>query len=732
MRIIATMAFFVLITVTTGCAGLHSKPFDQNSLVNTGSTPEGTEDPVYILLSGPTCNTGSCKAYVTISDDFPAPYRLLNTSKAKWIEPVGPNNNNHPVGEYIFRLMFSLKGIDLSTVVIEGRWASDNQGTDILINGISTGNKSSSLSAFSEFTIKSGFKPGDNTLDFIVYNEDNGSTTNPMGLIVEFGKQSSPSKNLSKAEKAKKIDDIFSRWNKPGSPGAAIAVMEKGELILEKGYGFANLEYDIPVTPDTVFHVASVSKQFTAMAIVLLEEDGILSIDDDIRKYLPELPDYGHRITIRNLMQHTSGIRDQWQTLGIAGWSLTDVITQDQILRMLFNQKELNFPPGTRHLYSNGGFTLLAEIVSRATGKAFPDFCKERIFKPLDMKNTHFHQDLTQIVPDRAYSYSNRGSGYAISPLNYANVGATSLFTTAGDLVKWLDNFRSPVICKPASIARMQEPCILSNGKKIDYGMGISIGELNGAKMISHGGGDAGYRSFVMWFPEHELGIAIVSNMGSFNPNLIALQAASVYLGKNMSPTPVAEPVKRTFITLKPDTLKKYVGSYPMPQIGQTVEIEIEDGKLCAGGPIQPPIELKATGENKFYVAQLSADIEFISMPKNGMKIKVTQPGAVNEGVRTNKKSEDNKNKTDLQEYCGKYWSEEVETQYTFFLKDGKLRGIHAHHGEFPLTQVSKDMFRTNQWYAQIVKFIRNKKNELTGADLGGGRVIAIRFNKKA
>jgi CubicO group peptidase (beta-lactamase class C family) len=540
-----------------------------------------------------------------------------------------------------------------------------------------------------------------------------------------------PPTDVSQAEKVKKIDEIFSTLNKPDSPGAAIAVIEKGKLILEKGYGLANLEYDIPVTPSTVFHVASVSKQFTAMAIVLLEEDGILSIDDDIRKYLPELPDYGQKITIRNLLQHTSGIRDQWQTLGIAGWSLADVITQDQILRMLFRQKELNFPPGTKHLYSNGGFTLLAEIVTRASGKAFPEFCMDRIFKPLGMKNTHFHQDLTQIVPNRSYSYNKTGNGYAISPLNYANVGATSLFTTAGDLVKWLDNFRSPVICKPASIARMQEQCILSDGKKINYGMGISIDELNGIRMISHAGGDAGYRSFVAWFPDYELGIAVVTNLGTFNPNTVALQAASVFLGKEVIPMPIPETVKRTFITLKPDTLKKYVGVYPLPSVGQTAEIIIEDGKLCAGGTIQPAIELKATGENTFYVAQLSADVEFISMPENGMKIKVTQPGGVTEGVRTGKKTEVNIDETALREYCGKYWSEEVETQYTFFLKNGKLTGLHAHHGEFPMTPAMKDMFRTTQWFAPEVKFIRDEKNVITGVDLGGGRVVAIHFNRE-
>jgi CubicO group peptidase (beta-lactamase class C family) len=202
----------------------------------------------------------------------------------------------------------------------------------------------------------------------------------------------------------KQIDAIFKDWASPNTPGASVAVIQHGKLVFAKGYGVANLEYGISIRPDTIFHVASVSKQFTAMAVVLLELEGKLALDDDVHKYLPELPDYGNKITIRNLLQHTSGVRDQWQTLALAGWSLQDVITQDQALRLIFRQKELNFPPGTRYLYSNAGFTLLAEIVARVSGKPFPQFCTERIFAPLRMTHTHFHQNLTQLVPGRAYS----------------------------------------------------------------------------------------------------------------------------------------------------------------------------------------------------------------------------------------------------------------------------------------------------------------------------------------
>ncbi len=182
----------------------------------------------------------------------------------------------------------------------------------------------------------------------------------------------SPAKPSGPVSPDKQIDALFKEWDTSNTPGASVAVIQHGKLIFAKGYGIANLEYNIPIRPETIFHVASVSKQFTAMAVVLLESDGKLALDDDVHQYLPELPDYGNKITIRNLLQHTSGIRDQWQLLALAGWNLQDVITQDQALRLIFRQKELNFAPGTRNLYSNAGFTLLAEIVARVSGDAVP------------------------------------------------------------------------------------------------------------------------------------------------------------------------------------------------------------------------------------------------------------------------------------------------------------------------------------------------------------------------
>jgi len=462
-----------------------------------------------------------------------------------------------------------------------------------------------------------------------------------------------------------------------------------------------------------------------------LERDGKLSIDDDVHKYLPELPDYGYKITLRNLLQHTSGIRDQWQTLSTAGWSMEDVITQDQILRMLFRQKELNFPPGTKHLYSNSGFTLLAEIVKRVSGKPLPEFCQERIFGPLKMTHTHFHLNLHQIVPGRAYSYSSLPGGkFENAPLNYANVGATSLFTTAGDLMRWLDNFRDPKVGGLAAIARMQEQCVLADGKKIDYGLGIAIDTYRGLHRLQHSGGDAGFRSQVDWYPDQELGVAVVSNLGNFNPSRAADQVAELFLeGKMSAPAHEPETVTRNFITLQPPAMEKFVGHYPLPRINQSLDAVLDQGKLWNELPNGMRLELKPTGPNGFYVGELQADIEFTPKPGGGMSVKITQPGAVNEGDRAPKPVP--MTTAELAQYAGSYWNEELETQYRVIVRDGKLIAVHAHHGEIPLQFVTKDQFQSKEFYFNNVKFIRDGKGSVTALTVGGGRVNEIRFDRK-
>jgi CubicO group peptidase (beta-lactamase class C family) len=544
---------------------------------------------------------------------------------------------------------------------------------------------------------------------------------------------SAPGALVAQDDGAKRLDDLFQTWNRPGTPGAAVSVIQRGKLVFEKGYGLANLEYDIPVTPQTVYHVASVSKQFTAMALVLLEQEGKLSLEDDVHKYLPELPDYGHPVTLRQLLQHTSGIRDQWQTLALAGWRLDDVITQKQILGLLFRQKELNFTPGTAHRYSNGGYTLAAEVVARASGKPFPDFCQERIFRPLAMTRTHFHEDHRRIVHDRAYSYEKSGEGYQASPLNYANVGATSLFTTASDLVRWLDNLREPKVGGRAAIDRLQEQGVLADGKKIDYALGLAMGRHRGLKTVSHGGGDAGYRSFVLWFPEQELGIAVVSGLASFDSGGTAHKVAQVFLGDKMAPEaakPPQRPVPQTprqYVSLESRALDQYVGHYKL-DVGLEADVRKKDGKLVAEVPGQGTAELHPLATNRFFIERLNGELEFVAKPDGPLGLKFTQEGSTMNGQRTALTPWE---ATGLEQYQGGYWSDELETQYTITFKTGKLTAQHVRHGEIALIPASQDRFKTTEWFMPEVNFLRDSSNRVSGVALGGGRVSAIRFNRK-
>lgn len=526
------------------------------------------------------------------------------------------------------------------------------------------------------------------------------------------------------------IDEIFQAWTASGSPGAAVAVIHEGKVRFSAGYGLANLEYDVPFTADTVVHVASVSKQFTALALALLAEDGKLSLDDDVHRYLPELPEYGSNITIRQLLQHTSGVRDQWSALALAGWSLEDVITQKQILRLLFRQRELNFPPRTKHVYSNGGYTLAAEIVARVSGQTFPDFCRERIFVPLGMVNTHFHQDLTQLVRGRAYSYARAKGEYVAAPLNYANVGATSLFTTALDLSKWLDCFREPRIGTEASFAQLQERAKLDDGTEIPYGLGVALDQCLQRRAVFHSGGDAGFRSHVVWLPDQSLGVAVVGNASDLDAMKLAEAVVAVVLAVESpaaAPGPASPPLHREFVTIAPAVLQDYAGIYPLPRHSTFASFEFREGKLWAAGPIDPPAELRAVNERHFYLAQFSADIEFVPEADGGMELIIRQPGIV---THTKRSLTAPLEEAALADYTGAYWSDELETQYTIVQRGGKLFVSHFKHGDSPLMAVGSDKFVSNFWFMPDVTFDRDTSGSVVTATLGGGRVFGIKFRK--
>ena len=379
------------------------------------------------------------------------------------------------------------------------------------------------------------------------------------------------------------VDTLFAEWDKPDSPGCTVAIICNGEVIYQKGFGMANLEYGIPNEPDTIYHVASISKQFTAFAVQLLASEGKLSLDDDVRKHLPELDDFGSCMTIRHLIHHTSGLRDQWNLLGLAGWRSGDVITEEDILKMVWRQRELNFELGTEMSYSNTGYTLLGLITKRVSGLSLRQFCQERIFVPLGMAHTHFHDDNTEIVKGRAYSYASKSDGtFANSPLQFANIGATSLFTTVNDLALWDQNFDTPTVGDAALIAEMHKGGRLNDGSELDYASGIIHGRYRGLRTVGHDGADAGFRTAYRRFPDQRFTVIAFANLGSFNANLIINKVADLFLGDLMNSVVEGAsdaPMTPAEFHLGVDHHSGYVGDYYSDELGVIYRIsQSEDG----------------------------------------------------------------------------------------------------------------------------------------------------------
>ena len=306
-------------------------------------------------------------------------------------------------------------------------------------------------------------------------------------------------------------------------------------------------------------------------------------MEDDVRKYIPEVPDFGKTITLRHLANHTSGMRDQWNLLALAGWRLDDVITKEHIMKLVEKQEELNFEPGEEYRYCNTGYTLLAEVVSRVSGMSFADFTQKRIFEPLGMESTLFYDEHEKIVPNRAYSYAPDVDGFRKVGLSYANVGATSLFTTVEDLALWALNFEAPKVGNDDTFNEMHTQGILNSGDTIDYALGQVINQYRGLNRVSHGGADAGYRTTISRFPDQRFSVIIFSNYGSFNPSWKANQVADIYLEDefteprqayrgNQPPQPEEVPM--------PGSLEDYVGVYYSPELSTDYEIKIKEGAL--------------------------------------------------------------------------------------------------------------------------------------------------------
>jgi CubicO group peptidase (beta-lactamase class C family) len=525
------------------------------------------------------------------------------------------------------------------------------------------------------------------------------------------------------------VDKLFAQWDKPDTPGAAIAITKKGKVVYLKGYGCANLEYGIPITPETIFDIASVSKQFTGMAIAMLEEQGKISLDENIRKHIPEVPDFGKPVTIRHLVHHISGIRDWPHTLGIAGWSFEDVISFEQILRMVKHQKNLNFDPGAEYSYSNTGYNLLAETVKRVTGKSFREWTRENIFAPLGMSKTHFNDNHNEIVKNRAYSYYKNGEkGYLKAVEHLTAMGSSSLYTTVTDLSKWLLNLKTGQVGGKAVINKMYTDGILNSGKKIGYAYGLGIGTYKGEKKISHGGGWAGFRTTLHYYPDQELGIVVLSNSGSFNPERKASEIADIYL-KNQPEEDKGKPetAERKAVKINPDLYDLYVGRYQLAP-AFFVDVTREGDRLMVQATNQPKFEVFPESESKFFLKVVDAQITFKKDEKGKVNEFILHQGGTDmPGKRVGGKVWQ---PADLQEFTGTFYCAELDARYTIEIRDNKLEVSHFRHSDFFLEPTAKDQFAGRAWFFPVVTFLRDEQGKLTGFRIDGRRDRDFAFEK--
>lgn len=400
------------------------------------------------------------------------------------------------------------------------------------------------------------------------------------------------------------VDAIFADWNRPDSPGCALGVFRDGKIAYEHGYGMADLEHDVAITPATVFYVGSLSKQFTGMAAALAIRDGRLSVDDSIRKWLPELPAYAGGITVRHLLHHTSGLRDYNTLFSIAGRRGDEAYDNATVLRVTAQQKALNFPPGTDYLYSNTGYTLLATIVERATKTPFTTFADARIFKPLGMSETHFHTDASRLVHNRAMAYQ-RGADGALrldTPSN-ERAGAGGVFTSIRELLRWDENFYTGQVGGKEVIRQLQTSGTLQDGKVLNYGWGLQLGTYRGLRLVEHGGSLGGYRAHILRFPEQHTSVAALCNIPN-GPQALVRRVADVVLAGRFTqagpsaniPAPTdAPPTAEPSPAMEGASLAAYAGRYRSEEIDAIFTIALKDGRLtlqrdtdASAAPLQP------------------------------------------------------------------------------------------------------------------------------------------------
>lgn len=518
----------------------------------------------------------------------------------------------------------------------------------------------------------------------------------------------------------KNIDGLFSRWGK-NNPGGVVLIAHKNQLVFSKAYGLANIPYNIPNTAETVFNIGSLSKQFTAMGIVLLQLDGKLSFDDDIRKYLPELPDFGKTITIRNLLHHTSGLRSSPELFGLAGWRDGDAISNEDVYRYLAKQTNLNFAPNSEFMYSNSGYILLAKIIETVSKQDFKSWMKEKIFQPLEMNATFIEED-ANIVSKTATSYTEIAPSVFQNTENYdLTFGASNVYSISQDILKWTKNYYKAPTKWQKAFAMLETLDTLNSGRENNYAFGIFADDFFGNRRIQHTGAVAGFQSIMYCYPDEDLQIVILSNFTSNQLSGIANQISQLFLQNKSKPT-VEEsliPIKLTI-----ETAKKYEGMYWNDKGNYSRKIYLQDDTLWYLRSNNNKSPLIPLTETEFQIGGINEKLR-INFEGN----KMTLTFADNATELFEKYEDKPLTAEELKSYTGTFYSPELETFYTISLKNGGLYGYHSRFGEFEIQILKHDVM---SWAGMCVsKYKSNENGDILGFTITMNRIRNLWFEKK-
>jgi CubicO group peptidase (beta-lactamase class C family) len=516
---------------------------------------------------------------------------------------------------------------------------------------------------------------------------------------------------LVAADLAPQVDRIFSPFNS-STPGCAVGVSVDGVQVLARGYGMADLEHDVPITPDTIFEAGSVSKQFTAAAVLLLAREGRLSLDDPVRTYLPEVPDFGARLTIRHMLTHSSGLRDWGSLESIAGWPRTTrANTHAHVLDIVARQRSLNFTPGTHWSYSNTGYNLAAILVSRVAGMPFADFTRTRLFEPTGMMRTSWRDDHTRIVKRRAIAYGARDGGFH-TDMPFENVhGNGGLLTTVGDLLKWNENFWSPKIGDAALLADQQRPVTFSGGSGRGYGLGLMIGERRGVRQVDHSGSTAGYLAHLARYPDQHVSVAVLCNGRHAGATQRAYQVADVYLAEEVA---LAPPPASTYV-LTPDDFSRLEGVYRSGLTGRFITLVRDSGALR----IEDGAPLIAGSGTKFLTASGQAwEFDGRGRARARDRYDVVDYQRVARAAPT---------VDELQTLAGTYVSGEAETTLRIAVEERSLVLTRRPGTKVRLTPAYKDAFDAEA--LGLVIFRRDTSARVSALSVVQDRVWDLRFN---